>query len=842
MRRFLSNSFQVILSLIFAGIILVFFVICFGIGVAGGFMLGCWEDVAALDLEDLEYKKDTQTWRQHLEVYSSICEVQLKDTAVFLIDKLQPHRLDYEEIMPGRKGINSPGQYLLQLSGEKDKQSGTIRIFLRQFEYPFMEGETDAKRVRLSVKNGKIESIHTEEGNAIRNFYLEPELIAEPSGPIGDDDGTTRKIIPLVEMPKKLVDAFIAIEDRRFYQHSGIDIIRLVGAIKDALRGGDRIGATSTLTQQLTRNIYLGTERTPARKTREILLAFRIEKQLSKSQILEAYLNYIDFGRFGAQQLFGVQKAAMAFFGKEVPELEFHECALLAGIPKGTTLYSPVKNPENSMYRRNVVLRAMYNQGFINLKEYNENLAQPIQVQKPSNTSVKAKQNTAGHFLEHITSQLEGMPELKNILYNEGLKVYTTIDMSMQSVAMDAVADHLRYLDRKYGTHLPDYEANKDNPHGIHPKNNYLQAALIAFQPRTGHVKAMVGGRDYRIDGRNPHIAAMKNHNFLNRAVGKSKRQPGSAFKPIVFAALMQEPALIKPASIIVDEPWEIEHIPGQWWAPDNYTEGKHYGPVTVRQILAKSINVPTARVAWETPETKNGYKEGIVRTVELAKKMGISTSMDPAKPALTLGAFGMTTLELTSAYGIFANRGIKVEPSYIEYITDQNGSPIYPSRDYQPDRTRVIDEKVAYQITSFLESVIKQGTGHRAISINHDYKITRPIAGKTGTTNKNVDAWFVGYTTDLIVGVWVGLDRQGRKLKNYNQQGAWAALPIWARFIDEAARGPEKEFLVPEEIEFWEIDKMTGLLRNKDKCPDENISNEPFSKGQAPTRICDQH
>ena len=834
MRSFLSNCLQVTLSVIFVSFILIFFVICFAIGVAGGFMLGCWEDVAALDLEKLEYKVDKQTWRQHLEVYSSICEVQLKDTVVFLKDKLQ--RLEYEEIKQEGKGINSPGEYSVQLSGEKDKQRGTIQIYLRQFEYPYMEGDTEAKRLNLSVKNGKIESIHNEEGNLIRNFFLEPELIDEVSG---DDTGTTRKIIPLDEMPRKLVDAFIAIEDRRFYQHSGVDIIRLIGAIEDSLRGGDRIGATNTLTQQLTRNIYLGKERTPARKTREILLAFRIEKQLSKDQILEGYLNYIDFGRFGAQQLFGVQKAAMAFFGKEVSQLEFHECALLAGIPKGTTFYSPVKNPENSKHRRNVVLRAMYNQGFITTKEYEESRNKPIQIQKLSSSPTKENRITAGHFIEHIKSELHKIPELKNNLYNDGLKVYTTIDMSMQSVAVDTVADHLRYLDREHGTHLPNYDTNKYNSQGIDPKNNYLQAALIAFEPRTGHVKAMVGGRDYHVDGINPYIAKMNNRNSFNRTLGESSRQPGSAFKPIVFAALMETPALITPGSIIVDEPWTIQHVPGQWWTVDNYIEGKHYGPVTVRKTLTKSINVPTAKAAWETPENEDGYREGIVRIVKFAEEIGFSTPLNPKKPAFVLGASGVTVLELTSAYGIFANRGIKVEPSYIHYITDQDGSPIYPPKGYQQDRTRVLDEKVAYQITSFLESVIKQGTGRSAIS---KYHITRPIAGKTGTTNDYVDAWFVGYTADLIVGVWVGLDRQGRNLKNYNKEGAKAALPIWARFTKEAARGPEKEFPVPEGIEFWEIDNVTGLLRNKDKCPPENISNEPFIRGQEPTKICDRH
>lgn len=839
MRRILDNILQSFLTIVMSGLLLIFFIACFCIGVVGGFTIGCWQDIAVLDLNRLEYKEDKQTWRQHLEVYSTICEVQRTNSAVFLIDKLQ--RLEYEEVSPPTKGVNSQGQFHVKLQGEIGKRNGTIDVFTRTFQYPYMAENTGALRVKLTIKNGKVLYIHDEKGNDLRNFYLEPELIAEFSG---DDEGTTRKIIPLTDMPRKLVDAFIAIEDRRFYQHSGIDIVRLVGAIKDTVTKSDRLGATSTLTQQLTRNVYLGKERTIARKAREILLSFRIERQLSKSQILEAYLNYIDFGRFNGQQLYGVQKAAKAYFGKEVSDLDFHECALLAGIPKGTTQYSPVKNPKNAKKRRDVVLMSMNSQGFILPKEYQESRKQPIAVVSQNQISVRQKRNTAGHFIDHLRNELEDISELKNSLYNEGLKVYTTVDMSMQSLAMQTVAEHLRYLDGKYGRHLPDYDKNKDNPKGIDPQSRYLQAALIAFEPKTGSVKAMVGGREYRIDGVNPYIREMRNYNFLNRALGNAKRQPGSAFKPIVFTALMEDPALLTPASIIVDKPWVIQHMPGQRWRPTNYLEEKFYGPVTVRSILKKSINVATAKAAWETPVTAEGYREGIVRIIDLSKRMGISTKMDPKKPALILGAFGMTVLELTSAYGVFANRGIKVEPKYIEYITDKEGEIIYPNENYQQDRTRVIDEKTAYQMTSFLHSVIKSGTGISATRDPYYLNLqnTRPVAGKTGTTNDFVDAWFIGYTNDLVVGVWVGLDKQQRGIRNYNQQGAWAALPIWARFVAEGVRGPHKDFEVPKGIEFWEIDKTTGLLRNKEKSPVENISNEPFIQGQAPTRISDKH
>ena len=830
MLRILKGILQVLLTIIFTGALVVFFVVCFGIGVAGGFTLGCWEDVVALDLEKLKYTEDKLTWRQHTEIFSSVCEVQYKDTTAFLIDKL--HRLEYKKVNSSGTGITSQGQYLTQLTGTTKKENGSIHIFLREFEYPYMDEDAKAKRVNLTIKNGKIELIKDGAGNEIRNFFLEPELIDEFAD---TETGSTRNIIPLVEMPEKLVNAFIAIEDHRFYQHFGIDIIRLIGAIRDAAVRGNVPEGTSTLTQQLTRNIYLGDESTIVRKVREMLLSFRIEKQLSKSQILEGYLNFIDFGRFGGHTLYGVQKASMAYFDKEVSELDIDQCALLAGIPKGTSKYSPISNPKNALGRRNDVLKAMYNKGWITPQEYLSNRNKPISVQRSTDTIIRQRYYTAGHFIEYIQSLLNDIPELKNSIYKDGLKVYTTIDMSMQSVAMKAVADHLRVLDK--ATRLPNYDTNKDNPNGIHPIKNFLQASLISIDPQSGHVKAMVGGRDFFItDKRRP------NFNYLNRTMGTknepARRQPGSAFKPIVFASLLNEPSLVTPASIFVDEYWEIEHIQGQKWKPRNYSK-IFKGPVSIRNILKKSINVPTAKAAWETPETTDGYKEGIIRTIELSKEMGITTAMDPAKPALILGAFGMTVFELTSAYGAFANRGILTEPVFIHYVTDANGVQIYPPRGYQQERRQVLDERIAYQITSFLQSVIDAGTGIRA---KNTYNITRPIAGKTGTTNDNVDAWFVGYSTDLVTGVWVGLDRQRRGLRNYNEEGARAALPIWARFMKDASRGPEKPFLIPEGIEFWEIDNTTGLLKNRDKCPPENISMEPFLEDQVPSRICDRH
>ena len=802
MLRFLYHCFQAVLTLFWSVCILVFIAIFVGIGFSGGMLLACWEDVRGIDLDRLEYDVDVQTWGQHLEVYSSVCEVQETDKIAFLLDKLE--RLEYKKVSEIIPKLSPPGSYAVSLDAPvswdpkaEKKPNGTVRIHLRDFEYPHLDVE--AGHVQISVKNGEIAAIRNEDGSVRQNFFLEPEKIAE----FADDEGSTRRLIPLLQMSDKVIGAFTAIEDRRFSEHWGVDIIRLAGAFRNKLLHGSRLVGTSTLTQQLARNIYLFNQRSNRsviRKAREILLAVKIEKAFSKDEILERYLNHVDLGRsrYGAKTYHGVQQAALGYFGKEVSELNDHESALLAALPKGPHAFSPFSNPGNAKNRRNIVLDQMFEQGYIPTQsKWRASRDAPLLPQNLHQRGTTTAFKEAGHFLDYIREQLGQLPELKENLYSGGLKVYTTIDMSMQSVAEREMAKHLRVMDSTYGKRrVPNYDTNKRNPNGIHPIEDYLQGAFIAFEPRTGHVKAMVGGRDYNITA--------DRINFYNRAVGDARRQPGSAFKPIVFAALLEEPSIVTPATVIIDEEWGMVPFPGQWWAPDNYTKGRFKGPVIMRDILTSSINVPTAKAVLETPIAENGKWEGLNRVIDLSKRMGIKSPMKPF-PALSLGASDMTVLELTSAYGIFANGGVRVKPVHIQYVVDTDGKIIYSSDDRQVQRPRVLDEKVAYQITSCLENVMKHGTGRRAIRMG----LTRPAAGKTGTTNGNVDAWFVGYTTDLIVGVWVGFDKNRRNRRNYNQQGAWAALPIWAEFMIQAARGPKKEFPVPEGIVFREIDKM---------------------------------
>ena len=822
MLRFLYHCFQAVLSLFWVVCILAFIPIFAGIGFAGGILLACWEDVRDIDLNRLEYSVDTETWRQHLEVYSTVCEVQESDKIEFLRDKLK--RLNYKQVSEIIPRLSEPGEYAETLD---DRGNRTVRIHLRDFEYPHLDIE--AGHVQISVRDARIAAIRSGDGAVRQNFYLEPEKIAE----FADREGSTRRLIPLLQMPTKLTGAFIAIEDHRFSNHWGIDIIRLAGAVKNTVINGSRLAGTSTLTQQLARNIYLYDQRSVrdvGRKAREILLAVRIEKVFSKDEILERYLNYVDLGRsrYGGKTLHGVQQAALGYFGKQVSELDYHECALLAALPKGPFAFSPFSNPDNARSRRDIVLDRMLAEEYIPASEWLTSRNAPLLPQKLHDNQTRVVAKEAGHFLEYIREELVRLPELKEKLYSGGLKVYTTIDMSMQAVAEKAVADHLRLMDKTYSRRLPDYDINKRNPHGIHPIDSYLQAALIAYEPSTGHVKAMVGGRDYNI--------TETKINFYNRAVGDARRQPGSAFKPIIFASLLEDPSVLTPATVIVDEKWGIVPFPGQpKWYPRNYSK-MFRGYVNIRDVLTKSINVPTARAVLETPIADNGIWEGINRVVDLTKRMGIKSPMDP-KPALSLGASGMTVLELTSAYGIFANGGVRTKPAHIQYIIDTTGTIIYPSENHQVERTRVLDEKIAYQITSCLKNVIENGTGRRAKRMG----LTRPAAGKTGTTNENVDAWFVGYTADLVVGVWVGFDKNRSSRRNYNQEGAKAALPIWAQFVIDAARGPSKEFPVPKDIVFRDIDKKSGRLK-RTGCPNENISTEPFIEGQEPKALCNLH
>ena len=804
--KWIRTVLRKILSILLLAFIAVLMMIFIGIGFAGGLTLASWEAIKGRDLGELDYRK-ADTWKQHLKIYSSVCTVEPEDSIDVLVDKLK--RLDYEASPPEFTQPIVVGEYSVSL--DSTGKTGTMRVYLQGFHHP--RANQTPYRVEISVLNGKIASIRNQDSEKISHFNLEPELISEKY----DEGGDAREIIPIGKMPDKLLTAFLAIEDRRFYDHWGLDVTRIAGALVHYVRTGNLHGA-STITQQLTRNIYLSPQRRILRKVKEALLAIRVEGNFSKDEILERYLNFINLGRYGSHEVLGVQNAAKSYFGKSVWELELHECATLAGIPKSPTYYSPVRHPERAKARRNLVLKQMLRAGFITREAYEEAENQPLGIKVPETVQLKE----AAHFLQYVLEQLTKMPELEDLLYSQGLKVYTTIDMSMQKTAESVVAEQLRVLDKEDFKNLPDYDVNKNKPGGINPIKSYLQAGLIAIEPNSGHIKAMVGGRDFYITG--------QKFNYFNRAV-QSQRQPGSAFKPIVFAAMLNTPPLATPATIVRDEAWSTEGEVGVRWAPKNYKR-RFYGDVTLRKMLEKSINIATAKMMWETPKDEQEKPEGLKRTLALAKRMGIQTRIPPY-PAIALGSEGLSLLELCAAYGVFANGGERAKPICIQYVEDQHGEILIENR---VERKRVLDENVAYLVTYLMEGVIKHGTGRTAVS---KWGLKRRAAGKTGTTNDFSDSWFIGYTPSLVAGVWVGFDDYRKSTKN---SGAMGALPIWARFINEGVRGPmAEEFRAPSGILFKQIDKETGLLKSE-KCPEEKIIREAFLVGSEPRIICNVH
>ena len=800
--------FRIVLAIFLIALIVVLGMGFIGIGFVGGVVLKSWKDVMQVDLQQLEYRKDVDTWQQHLEIYSSVCTVQREDSIDFLLRKLE--RLGYEETQQGYIKPSLPGQYTRTFGSSRD--SGIMWIYLLGFHYPYADRKP--YRVEIAVRERKVESIRNDVGEYLTSFDLQPELISELYG----KDDKARELISLSDMPDTLLMAFLAVEDKRFYGHWGVDIIAICRAVLRNIQTGALQGA-STITQQLTRNIYLTPEKRILRKIKEALLAVRIEKAFSKDEIFERYLNLINLGRYGSREVYGVQEAANSYFGKPVWELEVQECATLAGIPKSPTVYSPIRNPKESMNRRNLVLGLMRNANYISQDTYEVGIATPLAIDAPEKHG-----REAGHFIEHVHQQLEDMEHLKDRLYNQGLKVYTTLDMSMQEIAEQAVADHLRQLDKGF-SNLPDYDGNKLDPNGIDPKKNYLQASLVAIEPQTGYIKSMVGGRDYYI--------ARGKFNFFNRAY--ALRQPGSAFKPIVLAAFFNLPVpLATPATVVRDEAWSSISKSWKKWTPRNYKK-TYYGDVTLRTVLEKSINVATAKLMNDPNTVKLGNeKDGIKRTIAFAKRLGIESKL-PEYPSLALGAGDVTLSELTSAYSVLANGGIRAQPCSIQYIENRNGEVLFQN-EVKPKR--VVAESLAFVITNVMKGVIENGTGRRAIRTG----LKRPAAGKTGTTDDYKDAWFVGYTPRLAAGVWVGFDDSQKKNKKSQGEGAKAALPIWARFMIEGARGPIEDFREPAGVAFHEIDKETGLLKYPGKCDPKNIIREAFLEGYAPTMLCTAH
>ncbi len=694
-----------------------------------------------------------------------------------------------------------------------------------------------------------------------------------------DDDTLIKEIriekgihVSIDKIPEHFKKAIVSVEDARFWLHSGLDYVAILRALLKDIRARRIKEGGSTITQQLAKVVFLSSERTLVRKLKEATLAIRLEKNLTKEEILELYLNKIYFGH-GA---YGVEMAARSYFGKSISDVDLAEAALLCGLIQAPSRYSPYNNLDKAKHRQLIVLNRMLEERYITEEEHALAYEQPLYL-----SSLRYGQESQNYFLEYVRKYLEDKYGMEKV-YKGGLKVYTTLNNKMQTIAVRSLQKGLRDLDKRQGfrgtlghkeidvekelsetqpikkiimkkgdlltatvlkvsaseatvktkgfigrlflsdskwagrlidpedkvikkfskfkltdilkpgdiIHVRAKEV-KENPVFVLEQEPVVQGAVVAIEPATGYIRALVGGYDF-------------SKSEFNRAVF-AKRQAGSAFKPIIYAAAINSG--FTPASIVVDAPVSYESQVFGDWEPENY-DRKFKGPTRLREALAYSRNIVTVKLLEELD---------LMEVRKIARRMGIKGTI-PYDLTLALGSLSVTPLEITSAYSVFAFGGSRPDPIAVKYVTDLNGNMI---ENNESSRTEVLDPQTAFIVTSMLEDVVKYGTGKRARVLK------RPVAGKTGTTNEYRDAWFIGFTPELVSGVWVGFD-DSRRLGN-RETGSRAALPMWISFMKDALAvispfGREEEqkaqtepFPTPDGIVTTVIDPLTGLLATRD-------------------------
>ncbi len=729
-----------------------------------------------------------------------------------------------------------------------------------------------------------VSSVYSDDGRKIGEFYRQRRIVIE-----------------LSQMPDMLKKAFVAAEDSRFREHPGIDILSIFRAFVKNFKAGTIVQGGSTITQQVAKSFFLTPARTYIRKLKEAILAYRIEKNFSKDDILYLYLNQIYLGH-GA---YGVEAAAENYFGKHAAALNLAECSILAGLPQAPSRYSPFRHPERAKQRQIYVLNRMKEDGHITNLEATEAISRDLDIKPRKNWFIERVPYYTEHIRRYVADHYG-----EEVLYREGLKIHTAVNIGLQKMAREKIARGLEELDRRRGyrgplKHLPALKIEafcekiaEEMAHGslredktyrgvvvdvddvekamtvrvgdvlgrirgetitwarpVDPEVAYwedklrtpgdmfetgdvvlvspekriaekgqsqaaveenpgetgtvawefrleqepaVQAALLSIENETGHVKTMIGGRDYR-------------DSQFNRAV-QSKRQPGSAFKPVIYAAALDKG--YTPASVIIDSPVVFEDIERDFtWKPRNYHE-KFFGPTLLRTAIKKSRNVVTIKILKDI---------GIDYVIDYARKLGITSDIS-RDLSIALGSSGVSLLEIVNAYSVFPNLGYRIDPVFITRIEDRNGNVLEESK---LQRKKVIDMSTAYIMTNLLESVVESGTGWRV------KKMGRPVAGKTGTTNDLFDAWFLGFTPRYTTGVWVGFDQE--KPLGKGETGSRAASPIWLEYMQSALEGKSvRTFNVPEGVVFVKIDAETGLLPIEES---EKVVFECFKEGTAPTK-----
>ena len=665
----------------------------------------------------------------------------------------------------------------MKLPGDYSYTNKYIDIYLHDFEYP--NDDFKGFPVRINLNNQIVTQMNNlDKSTQMDLIKFEPEELA----PVFDKNMEKRTLVNLDQIPEALIASIILIEDERFFKHHGVDPKGIARAFLVNLKHMRIVQGGSTLTQQLVKNFFLYPRKSLWRKINEAFLAWRIESKYTKDEILNAYLNEIYLGQRGTASINGVGEAAKHYFAKDISQLTISECATLAGLIRAPSRYNPFNRPENAKKRRDFVLSRVYEAGIISDDQYAESLEEEIITPK-----LRIQVISAPYFVDFVKQELEEHFPV-DILQSEGLRIFTTLDMNLQILAENALINGLNRVSERFKARLP--------------KDKELQSCLVSITPSTGYVRAMVGGRNYATSQ-------------FNRCT-QAHRQTGSTFKPFVYLTALDPKRSnqpFTPSTLIPDEEFTIESG-GEDWSPLNYDKEFH-GLVTVRNALEYSYNVATATLALNA---------GLKNIVKTAKDAGIESNLESV-PALALGAFESTPIEMAYAYSVFANGGIRVKPVTVKQIVTRNGDVL------ERKRTKVkkmFNSKPIFLVTHILEGVLKTGTAKAAKL----YGYKGIAAGKTGTTSNYRDSWFVGYTPKLLALSWVGFDDN----TTTTLSGASGALPIWADFMAHAEPKGERDFIPPKGIILVKVDKQSGKLASK-MCPDDIF--EAFIEGTEPEETC---
>jgi penicillin-binding protein 1B len=661
---------------------------------------------------------------------------------------------------------------------------------------PGPESYHSPEEAHISIQDGHVQQI-TSKGTELSAYELEPQLV---TALFDSEQRSKRQVVKYDQIPKVMVDAVLAIEDRRFFEHSGVNFIRMFEAgWVDLVRQRHDQGG-STITMQLSRGFFLTPEKTVRRKLTEMLIAEELEQKFSKQQIFEFYANWVNLGQRGSFAISGFAEACRAYFNKDLKDITPPEAALLAGIIQGPSRLSPYRHPERALERRNLVLDSMVDTHAITREEAEKAKATPLKLAPPN-----VEASDAPYFVDMVRDTLINKFS-EHDLNDQSYRIYTTLDPDLQKAAAQAVESGIKLVDEQV-TKLRTKKTKVGKKVETHVlPGPQAQVALVALDPHTGAVLALVGGRDYGFSQLN-HVL--------------SKRPTGSIFKPFVYAAAMNtaldgSSTVITPASTVTDAPSSFAYG-DQIYEPRNYKE-EYHGDVTLRYALAMSLNNATVKVAEEV-----GYD----KVADLAKLAGITSVK--ATPAMALGSYDATPLDMAGAYTSFSNNGERLSPILVNSVRNAKGDVV---ANFKTDQRQVLDPRIAYLMTNMMESVINNGLGYTAVRLRG---FTQAAAGKTGSSH---DGWFAGYTSNLLCIVWVGYD----DYSDLRLSGAQTAAPIWTEFMKKAAVLPQysdmKPFVQPSGVVDVQLDKATNRLATP-TCPDDYVA--AFVAGTEPRETCDQ-